>query len=126
MRAVIKNTVPRLAAKTMLRSVAFLHRPFHGMFHFIFVVAIAHGSIRITIPQKSADKPNEQHQWHYYGHDHVPDFIAQVHKHTNNIKCFGQSKNADYTLNEKVYPWCHAWHGIHEQAKAQFNHCDDQ
>lgn len=56
----------------------------------MFIVTVTLSPVRISVPQKSANKPDKQHQWHNNGHDHVPDLIAEVHKNTHDVKCFCQ------------------------------------
>ena len=61
----------------------------------MLVIAIAIGSIRIAVPQKSTNEPDEQHQGNNNSHDHIPDLIAEVHKNRNNV-----SDRSMYTLPE--------------------------
>ena len=76
-----------LTPETVFRGIALLHWPWHRLFHFVFIVTVAHGPVGVSIPQKSADKPYKQHKRNGYSHNHIPYFIAQVHKDANNIKC---------------------------------------
>ena len=80
----------RLLTEAVLCCIACVFLARQCSFFFVFVIAVAHGSVRISIPQKRTDKPNKQHQRHNNGHNHVPDLVAKVHKYTNNVKCFCQ------------------------------------
>jgi hypothetical protein len=48
-----------LTAKSVLGSVAFLYRVLHSLFLFVFVIPVAHGTIRVSIPKESSNKPNK-------------------------------------------------------------------
>lgn len=82
-----------LTAKTMLGSISLLYWMLHSLLHLKLIIPVTACSKSITIPKECCNEPNEKHKWDYYGHDHVPDLIAQVHKHTNNIVSLCQGED---------------------------------
>lgn len=82
----------------------------------------------VAVPEEGGDKPDEQQQRHYNGHDEVADFIAQVHENPYDIKGFQQRENDDHTFHKQDQ--CCAGIGcfmekIYAEAKGQLYEGDD-
>src|SRR5215211_644418 len=108
-------------------SVFLLRRTLHRFVFHSWIKTVAIGTVSIAIPQKCSDEPDEQGEWHDNSHDHAAQFITEVHKNTDNVKCFGQRKDNNDAFYKK-----HDGRGkatvkkIHCEAQCQFNNGNDQ
>ena len=117
-----------LTAKPVLGGVAVFYRPWHGSFHFVFVVAVPHRTEGIAVPEESAYKPDEQHERHHDRHDHIADLVTQVHEYAHDIEGFGQGKDTDHALkhqNEQSTRMFSLMHGIDGKTNGEFHQRND-